>query len=70
MTDAQWDDVLIGGNHLANYLIGKLGGGFGLRFSPRTPPDEARAAFNNDDVFDVWCCWAAIMRTRDALTNG
>ena len=53
-------DVLIGGNHLANYLIGK-----------NCMPDEWKSygdvlrAFGGD-VADVWACWRAIMNHRGA----
>jgi hypothetical protein len=59
------EDALIGGNHLANFLIGKLGGDFASRFPPTMPSGEVLEALPND-VYDVWCCWAALMRLRDA----
>ena len=49
---------MIGGNHLANYLLGK-----------NIIPDrikthlEAQEQLNNDD-YDVWCCWNALMEAR------
>jgi hypothetical protein len=58
------EDVLIGGNHLANYLIGKLGGGFASEYPPTMSPLEVLEKLDND-VYDVWCGWAAIMRFRD-----
>lgn len=57
--------VLIGGNHLANVLIGRLGPGFADRFPPDHPVGYA-ATEMDQDTYDVWCCWAAIMRARDA----
>jgi hypothetical protein len=61
---AQWLDVLIGGNHLASFLIGKLGGDFAVRFPPTMPVEQAVEAIDDTDVLDVWICWSAIMRAR------
>lgn len=52
------NEVLIAGNHLANYLIGQ-----------NCIPDEyknyieVRDKFGSD-VMDVWICWKAIMNNR------
>lgn len=58
------ESVLIGGNHLANVLIGRLGPDFSTRFPPTMKAGYAVTAMDND-TYDVWCCWAAIMRARD-----
>ena len=57
------NDIMVGGNHLANFLIGKLGPSFSADFPPSA--DAAKVAGKMpSDVFDVWVCWAAIMRAR------
>lgn len=58
-------DILIGGNHLANVLIQHLGGNFSTHWPPHLDPDAARTSILQDWLYDVWCCWAAIMRSRD-----
>lgn len=60
-----WTAVMVGGNHLANFLIGKLGGGFASQFPPTMEPPAVLAAVKDNDIYDVWVCWAAIMRARD-----
>jgi hypothetical protein len=59
-------DILIGGNHLANVLIGRLGGNFSTRFPPTMAHNDALEGIRDVEIYDVWCCWAAIMRARDA----
>ena len=63
--------VLTGGNHIASVLIGELGGGFSGRFPPTADHDEVRRQMGFDgidhDVYEIWCCWNAIMRARSAL---
>ena len=61
------DLMLVGGNHLASYLIGRLGAGFADDLPPHTPHDEARARIRSQDDYEVWCCWSAIMRARNSL---
>jgi hypothetical protein len=61
---------MVGGNHLANYLIGACGAGFVDDYPAGSNPEEIMVAFgpqNNRD-YDVWCCWDAIMRAR-SLTS-
>ncbi len=60
------DAVMVGGNHLANYLIGNLGAGFATEWPPHSKPAKVRKALSAND-YDVWCCWAAIMRARRTM---
>lgn len=60
------NDIMVAGNHLANYLIGNLGAGFVDEFPPTKNPNKVRKALNPND-YDVWVCWAAIMRARIIL---
>jgi len=62
-------EVLTGGNHLANFLIGKRGGGFATLYPPDTEPLKALELLGAGDAYDVWCCWAAIMKLRTALQS-
>lgn len=59
--------MLIGGNHLANVLIGRLGPGFAKEFPPTREPDEALRLMGAGDDYEVWCCWRAIMLARNGL---
>lgn len=71
-TPAEWNAVLIGGNHLASSLIGTLGPDFAERFPPDMPYDEVREGIAQARlryeslswtvVLDMWTAWAAIMR--------
>ena len=65
MPDDEWNDILAGGNHLANFLIGRLGGGFAAAFPPTMEPKDALEAMGDTEAYDVWCCWSAMMRFRD-----
>ncbi len=56
------EDVLVGGNHLANILIGRLGGDFSTHWQPTMHWESARESIVDEDTFDVWVAWAAIMR--------
>jgi hypothetical protein len=62
---SDWTAVLVGGNHLANFLIGRLGGSFANNYPPDTAPADAIARMKDNEAYDVWVCWAAIMRARD-----
>lgn len=64
LQDAEWRSILIGGNHLANYLIEHLGAGFTERYPPTMEANEARASIADPEAFDVWCGWSAIMLAR------
>lgn len=57
------EDIMIGGNHLASYLIGKMGGKMPNDFNDW---NEVRINFGMD-VSDVWICWKSIMNTRESL---
>lgn len=61
-------DVMVGGNHIASYLVQHLGPGFNERFPPTREPLSVLEEMGACDAFDVWCCWASIMRARAALT--
>ncbi len=57
--------VLIGGNHLANALIG-------LGYVPNIKEDIALEyrdilALHGELVADIWVCWKAIMLSRDEV---
>lgn len=61
------DIVLTGGNHLANVLVHSLGPGFSEHFPPTMASEAVLEALGACDTYDVWCCWAAIMRWRDGV---
>lgn len=63
------DRVMIGGNHLANVLICHLGGGFASEYPPNMDHETALRKLCATDSYDVWCCWAAIMNARAAITK-
>ena len=57
------DKVLVGGNHLASLLIGRMGGG-------EWPEDGASVREKYGvETYDAWCCWKAIMEFRDAIES-
>jgi hypothetical protein len=56
---------LTGGNHIAGLLVDKLGPGFAERWPPDTDHEIALHSLHATDNYDLWCCWAAIMRARD-----
>ena len=62
------EKVLIGGNHAANYLLGKMTPEDLDKLPPKTPPIIALHQLDND-VYDVWCCWASVMTAREALNK-
>ncbi len=62
------DGVLVGGNHLANILIGKLGGAFASKYPPEMEPEDALRMLCATDEYDIWCCWRSIMLARSALS--
>lgn len=56
--------TMIGGNHLANVLVERLGGGFAKEY----PPDGESPGYGEDSqTIDIWHCWASIMRARAAI---
>lgn len=60
------EQIMVGGNHLASYLVGNLGGDFATHYPPDAKVSKVRKALSAND-YDVWCCWAAIMRARSIL---
>lgn len=64
------DGVMIGGNHLATILVHKVGDNFAFHYPPDMDPQEALRTLCATTEYDVWCCWAAIMRARATLTQG
>lgn len=65
----QFNDVMVGGNHLASCLIGSLGGGFAAKFPPSMNSTDALHAIVSISTYDVWCCWKSIMNARDEITK-
>jgi hypothetical protein len=63
------DLTMVGGNHLATVLIGKLGAGFAEEFPPDLDQELALRMLCATDTYDVWCCWSAIMRARSVLST-
>lgn len=59
--EAALDLVMLGGNHLAIHLDDPL--------PPDTGPHEALEIMGASVEFDIWCCWAAIMKARVALAS-
>lgn len=59
------DLCLTGGNHIATVLIGRLGGGFAGPLSPDASHEFARARIADQDTYEIWCCWSALMRARE-----
>src|SRR3990167_6130191 len=57
--------IEVGGNHLANILIGKLGGNFASEYPPDLDQESALRRLCATDTYDVWTCWAAIMRAKE-----
>ena len=62
------DSVMVGGNHLANVLIGNLGAGFAERFPPDMDHETALRSLCATDNYDVRCCWSSMMLARAALS--
>lgn len=58
---------LVGGNHLANDLIPKIGADFATKYPPDM--DQGNALLQLGAYYDIWACWAALMRAR-AVVNG
>lgn len=57
------EKCMIGGNHIASQLIGRMGPDFCDKY-PYTGegPDGVDVL-----THDLWCCWANIMRARDMV---
>lgn len=58
--EAALSSVLIGGNHLA--LL--IGADHPLHTASH---DEARAHYGSGDIYEIWCCWRAMMNAGPAL---
>jgi hypothetical protein len=58
-------DIMVGGDHLANVLISKLGPNFAEKVPSDLDAESALRILCATPEYDVWCCWAAIMRARD-----
>lgn len=63
------DRILTGGNHLANVLIGKLGSDFAKKYPPDLDAESALRRLGATVEYDVWCCWAAIMRESMTISE-
>jgi len=57
--------ALIGGNHLANVLIGRLGAGFSENYPKDMDHETALRRLCATDEYEIWCAWAALMNARD-----
>lgn len=65
--------AFIGGNHLANVLIGRLGAGFSEKYPKDMDHETALRRLCATDEYEIWCAWAALMNARDVAypsTNG
>lgn len=60
------EKMLIGGNHLASALIHLLGDDFP---EYETDFNEACEILNDPIKYDLWVCWAMMMRERDAMND-
>lgn len=59
------ESCMIGGNHLAHILIKNLGADFCDKYPPDSDHRVVLEALGVGDNYDVWCCWAQIMKARD-----
>lgn len=59
--------TMVGGNHLANILLGKLGGDFHGKYPATLTPDEGLQLIGSNDQYDAWSCWREIILTRVVL---
>jgi len=59
------NQVLIGGNHLASVLIGRLGPNFPHY---KASYEKVRAGLPSEDA-DIWVAWQQIMLLRDAMRH-
>lgn len=58
--------VLVGGNHLASYLLRVLGGNEDS-FPPYRTRFKKAQQILSPDVYEAWACWAILMRVRDKV---
>lgn len=56
--------ILVGGNHLANLLLG-----YDLPVESQNSSYEDVLKKRGQPYVDIWACWAAIMRERDSLSG-
>ena len=63
--DAALYGCMVGGNHIASALIGRLGPSFNENYPPTANHHEVLERMGAGDTYEMWCCWAAIMRARD-----
>ncbi len=61
---ATWKDLLNGGNFLACQLMERIGPHFADEFPPDLDLESALRRMGATVEFDMWCAWAAIMRSR------
>jgi hypothetical protein len=59
--------IMTGGDHLAARLVARVGADFAIRFPPDTDPEHVLDVLGATADYDMWCCWAAIMRGRAIL---
>lgn len=62
--EAALEKILIGGNHLGSALTHMLGDDF-LEYE--TDFNQACEILNDPIKYDLWVCWAVMMRVRDSL---
>lgn len=58
------DEIGIGGNHLAHQLVTRVGPGFAEEYLPEDDPEIVLRRLGATVEYDMWCAWAAIMRSR------
>lgn len=57
--------ALVGGNHIASFLISCLGAGFSEELPAGTDPDIALRRLGATYEYEAWCAWSALIRARD-----
>lgn len=72
--DAALHDLMVGGNHIASGLVMNLGADFSTRFPFDAAPQAVYSWLQEEGklgpghaLYDMWCCWAAMMKARPAL---
>lgn len=56
--------ALVGGNHIASELIGRVGAGFSDEFPPDADPETVLRRLHATVEYEMWCAWSALMRAR------
>jgi hypothetical protein len=59
------EKALIGGNHIASQLIGRLGGGFSEDYPPDMDSETVLTRLGPTVEYDMWCAWSAGMQARE-----